>query len=204
MDLLDRHLVGSLDRLPLLTLSWVGEPGSDPDGWAERADRLVVETARCPFRTSADGPLDPVNHGGVLRVLDRLDLTGRQVGAFLCCPSSAGSPEGRVADHQRRSRAGPGQFDLGTYAGERVLVVDDQVFLARGGQPTPLAPSLEAFVLAVATAHDAALRLTGEQVWVVADACAAQEIFRGVDIGQVFRTELQAQHGQVSCWLDEF
>ncbi len=192
-------LVETLHRIPPLTLSWVGEPGSDPTGWAERADRLVVETARCPFRTSPTGPLDPVLHGGVLRVLDRLDLTGRQIGAFVCFPSTAASPEARVADHRRRSTDEPGRLDLGTYAGQRVLVIDDQVCLARGGQPTPVAPHLEAFVLTIATAHDAARRLTEEQAWAVADACAERETFRGVDLGHVFRTELQTQHEQVPC-----
>ena len=189
-------MITSLDELPVRSRSWLGAlETEDPVRYADLADRRIVETARCPFRVSdLDGPV--TQHGSVLRVLDRLDLTGREIGVFTCAPSTANSPEARLQDYRdRQPDGGPGLLHLGTYGPDRLISTEDRIALLTVGDrvTTPVAPTFEAFVLAQANAYDAWLdRAPGEVegYWAVADECAGLEVFTGVDVGLVFGRQL--------------
>jgi hypothetical protein len=202
-------MIVSLVQLPALTRSWLAPlDAEDPELYDELSKDIVIDLVE--RKPQLDTVL-PTGHEDVRRVLETIDLAGKQIGEFYFAPaSSAGSKvEEQLAAYNRQIR---NHFDikgvevfLGPFGENWVVATTDHLALLRGDNRgshdedmtlVPLAHDFASFILAQANAFDAFKRFIVEDsdlksYRAAQEACAVHPVFQDTDVALIFECQLK-------------
>ena len=188
-------MIETLDALPALTRSWIAPlQHADPELYAELAESLVVDTPGSPV--SREFPAE------VARVLEALELSGKEIGSFRFAPIEGVDATARIQAYDRSVRS---QYDaplelvfLGDYGPGSLFAAPEGIGLFEPERENIviLARNLASFLLVQANAYDAykrhIVKARDEASYnAERDQVAGRPAFADADVPAIFKAQLQ-------------
>lgn len=161
-------MITSLEEIPALTRTWLAPlEKEDPETWAELAASLLILPAAGKIPDLSGLPAD------VGTVLERLDLAGKEIGAFRFAPTTEA---------------------IGSYGADLLLAAPEGIVLLRlDGSRQKLADDFTSFLITQANAFDAYKKHIVKAKDAAAYAAAGQGCtIAGADVPLIFTCQLTA------------